>query len=260
MKNTWIARLSVAAALLFLTLEVSRCAAASDMDLILYNGRIVTVDAGFSIQQAMAVRGSRIEAVGANEDILRRGTDRTQVLDLAGKMVLPGLIDSHVHACDASMTEFDHPIGQMDTIPDILDYVRGRAEVLDDGQWSVLQQVFIARLREQRYPTRQELDAAAPQNPTVFRTGPDASLNTLALKLGQIAQLPLRRAGPMLRIIGIKAFLDGGMLTGSAYMREPWGVSTIYGIDDPNYRGVLFIPRDRLWRVGSGADSQGQRG
>jgi len=361
MKNTWITRLSVALTLLSLMLGASRCAAASDMDLILYNGKIVTVDAGFSIQQAMAVRGNRIEAVGSDEDILRRKTGRTHVLDLAGKMVLPGLIDTHVHACDAAMTEFDHPIGQMDAIPDILDYVRGQAGVLQDGQWIVLQQVFITRLREQRYPTRQELDAAAPQNPVVFRTGPDASLNTLALKLSQIdkdfrvadggpgyaekdprtgeptgilrgcnryikdrpsgrtptpkdrydrlltllkdyssvgitgicegsagqsnlqlyqkmldagdlpvrvaaqyyidtigpiekiqenirqiAQLPLRRGGPMLRIIGIKAFLDGGMLTGSAYMREPWGVSKIYAIEDPNYRGVLFIPGDRL--------------
>jgi predicted amidohydrolase YtcJ len=49
-----------------------------------------------------------------------------------------------------------------------------------------------------------------------------------------------------LRIIGIKMYLDGGMLTGSAYMRQPWGVSQIYGISDPAYRGVLFIPRDRL--------------
>jgi predicted amidohydrolase YtcJ len=49
-----------------------------------------------------------------------------------------------------------------------------------------------------------------------------------------------------LRIIGIKTFLDGGMLTGSAYMRQPWGVSDIYAITDPNYRGVLFIPKERL--------------
>src|SRR5262249_45046714 len=49
-----------------------------------------------------------------------------------------------------------------------------------------------------------------------------------------------------LRIIGIKTYLDGGMLTGSAYMREPWGVSDIYAITDPNYRGVLFIPKERL--------------
>jgi predicted amidohydrolase YtcJ len=50
----------------------------------------------------------------------------------------------------------------------------------------------------------------------------------------------------MLRIIGIKTYLDGGMLTGSAYMLEPWGVSAMYGIADPEYRGVRFIPQDRL--------------
>jgi predicted amidohydrolase YtcJ len=56
----------------------------------------------------------------------------------------------------------------------------------------------------------------------------------------------LRRPNDMLQIIGIKTFLDGGMLTGSAYMRQPWGVSKIYSITDPDYRGVLFIPRERL--------------
>jgi len=50
----------------------------------------------------------------------------------------------------------------------------------------------------------------------------------------------------MLRITGVKTFLDGGMLTGSAYMTKPWGVSKIYAIDDPEYRGVLFIPLERL--------------
>ena len=50
----------------------------------------------------------------------------------------------------------------------------------------------------------------------------------------------------MLRIVGIKCFLDGGMLTGSAYMREPWGVSSIYSIDDPTYRGLLYIPHEKL--------------
>jgi predicted amidohydrolase YtcJ len=50
----------------------------------------------------------------------------------------------------------------------------------------------------------------------------------------------------MLRTVGIKMFLDGGMLTGSAYMRKPWGLSEIYSIDDPDYQGVLFIPPERL--------------
>jgi hypothetical protein len=57
---------------------------------------------------------------------------------------------------------------------------------------------------------------------------------------------PNDRGDARLRIIGIKTYLDGGMLTGSAYLREPWGVSKIYAITDPDYRGVLFIPRERL--------------
>ena len=101
-------------------------------------------------------------------------------------MVLPGLFDSHVHCVGGAMTEFDHPIPDMETVQDVLDYFRKRAEVLADGEWIVLQQVFITRLREQRYPTRAELDRVAPKNPAVFRTGPDASVNTLALQLSGI--------------------------------------------------------------------------
>lgn len=330
---------------------------AADADLILHNGKVVTVDAKFSVQQAVAIAGGRILRVGTNADVLATKGARTELVDLQGKMVLPGLIDSHVHPTGAAMTEFDHPIPDMETIADVLSYIRGRAKVLAGGEWIVVQQVFITRLKEQRYPTRAELDAAAPQNPVLYSTGPDASLNTLALKLSKIdrnfkvtdggagfaekdpktgeptgilrnctryvksqpsgrqasdvdrserllalfkdynavgltgvidrnasaaalthyrtlldagkltvrlaashavgtggatesiqqairkvAEHPLCQGGPMLRVIGIKTFLDGGMLTGSAYMREPWGVSKIYAIDDPTYRGLLFIP------------------
>jgi predicted amidohydrolase YtcJ len=334
---------------------------AAGPDLIVFNGKVVTVDPDFSIHQAMAVESNRIVAVGRSEDIVKLKTDRTEMLDLTGKMVLPGLFDSHTHPVGAAMTEFDHPIPEMETVQDVLDYFKSRADVLEAGQWIVLQQVFITRLREQRYPTRAELDQVAPKNPVVFRTGPDASVNTLALQLSgidqdfrvtdggpgyaekdpqtgeptgilrslsrylkiretgrqatdrdrydrvlalfkdyssvgitaigdgdteqgdldlyqqmldrgelplricsqfhvdtigpleqiednirKVARNPLRRGGPMLRIIGVKTYLDGGMLTGSAYMSKPWGVSKTYAIDDPNYRGVLFIPRERL--------------
>ncbi len=336
-------------------------AIAADADLILHHGKVVTVDAKFSIRQALAVRGGRILRVGSDEEVLRTRGPATQVVDLGGKMVLPGLIDSHVHPGSASMTEFDHPIPEMETIADVLAYVRERARVVPKGAWIEVHQVFITRLREQRYPTRQELDAAAPDHPVLFATGPDASLNSLALKasgigkdfrvadggpgyaekdpatgeptgilrsctryvktqpsgrqpeerdrverllelfqdylatglttiadrdasaaeveryrklrdagrlplrlavsqhvetLGDIEKVkenirrigrdPLCRPDPRLRIVGIKTYLDGGMLTGSAYMREPWGVSRIYSIKDPKYRGLLFIPRQRL--------------
>jgi predicted amidohydrolase YtcJ len=135
-------------------LSVALCAiafaATPDIDLIIHNGRVVTADTGFAIHQAMAIRGNRIHAVGTNEDILRLKTAGTELLDLGGKMVLPGLIDSHVHCGGAAMTEFDHPIPQMDSVADVLDYIRGRA-ARRDGQWIVAQQIFITP-REQRYP------------------------------------------------------------------------------------------------------------
>jgi len=361
MKKAAPALLRVQITVLVLVFGLASPLPASEADLIVYNGKIVTVDSDFSIRQAMAIKGNKIVGVGSNEDILRLKSSRTEMLDVGGKMVLPGLIDTHVHPCEACMTEFDHPIPQMDSIGDVLDYIKMRAGILEDGQWIIVEQVFITRLREQRYPTKEELDSVAPKNPAVFRTGPDASLNSLALKLSNIdrnfrvtdggpgyiekdpktgeptgilrgcnryiksqasgkeptgqdsyqqlvklfkdynsagitgicdgsstesnlrlyekmlksndltirisaqqhidtigsieevekrirkvAQNPLRQGGPMLRIIGVKVFLDGGMLTGSAYMREPWGVSKIYAIDDPNYRGVLFIPKERL--------------
>ena len=170
----------------FLAFSQSNPAVASEADLILYNGKVVTVDSDFSIQQAMAVKDNRILRVGDNEVILRLKADTTEVINLDGKVILPGFIDSHVHPCGACMTEFDHPIPQMDSVGDVLDYIRWRADVLDAGDWIIVQQVFITRLREQRYPTREELDRAAPKNPVVFRTGPDASLNSLALKLSNI--------------------------------------------------------------------------
>jgi predicted amidohydrolase YtcJ len=334
---------------------------AAEADLILHHGKIVTVDKKFSIHEALAIRGERILRVGTNEEVLKTRGESTKMVDLGGKTVIPGLIDSHVHPWDAAMTEFDHPIPEMESVKDVLDYIRGRAAVVSAGEWIEVHQVFITRLREQRYPTRQELDEAAPKNPVLFATGPDASLNSLAMKLSKIdrdfkvtdggtgfaekdpatgeptgilrnctryvrtvatgrqptdidrmerllrlledyrsvglttigdrnasakqvngyrllhekgrlpvrvaisqhldtdgdldkiqkaiaaiARDPLCRKDAHLRIIGVKTFLDGGMLTGSAYMREPWGVSRIYSITDPKYRGTLFIPRNRL--------------
>src|SRR5678816_3144466 len=90
-----------------------------------------------------------------------------------------------------SVNTWDRPLFELpafETIADVLAYIRKRAELLKPGEWIDLQQVFITRLREQRYPSRAELDAAAPNHPVLFRTGPDASLNSLALKLSGIGR------------------------------------------------------------------------
>ena len=339
-------------------------AATAPPELIVYHGKIVTVDPQFRIAEAMAIAGERIVAVGSNDDVLRLAGPNTKRIDLSGKTVMPGLIDSHLHAVSGSMTEFDHPVPTMETIEDVLDHVRSRAAELPEGTWITISQVFITRLREQRFPTREELDKAAPKHPVLFRTGPDASINSLALKLSGIdrdfqitdgqpgiierdpgtgeptgiirnggrfikskgsgksatqedkadrlaamlaaynavgvtsitdrgvsdgsmklyeqlndsnrlscrvfltyvlnprasvediesriqtaANHPLHKYNNRLWLRGTKVWLDGGMLTGTAYMRKPWGVSSIYAITDPEYCGLRFIEPERLEQV-----------
>jgi predicted amidohydrolase YtcJ len=89
----------------------------------------------------------------------------------------------------------------------------------------------------------------------VDAVGPIESIRT---RIRAIADGPLRDADdPMVRVIGIKTFLDGGMLTGSASMLEPWGVSRIYSITDPQYRGVLLMPPERLLPIARAAAESG---
>ncbi len=345
-------------------LLLSRVSASAQVaDVVLFNGRIVTTDAQFRVVDAMAVRGDRIVAVGGREEVLRHAGPDTRRIDLHGSTVLPGLMDSHVHASEAAMYEFDHPVPDMETIADVLRFIRQRAAVAKPGDWIVLTQVFITRLRDQRFPTRAELDEAAPRNPVYFGTGPDAAVNTLALKMSGIdrnyqitdgkpgrierdadgeptgilrscsrlihlktgerepsvddrlqrlrllladynsvgitsiserdlgdqgidlyrrlrdtnqlncrvyvmysvdaqasledieqrmlsaAKSPLHEYNTMLWVRGIKTYMDGGMLTGSAYMLLPWGVSKVYSITDPTYRGMRFIDAGKLYQI-----------
>lgn len=328
------------------------------------NGRILTVDASFSEASTMAIRGDRIVALGeASVAEVVRGQKDVKTVDLGGRVMLPGLMDSHAHPVGAAMFEHDHPVPDINNIAQLLAYIRSRAKVLPEGSLISVAQVFITRLEEQRYPTRAELDEAAPRHPVRFSTGPDSMLNSMAMRLagidrdyklpeghpglvekdvqgeptgllrsvtanlpaakasrplsaedargllrslfkdynsvglttvadrgasasgiehyqklreagelsvrlrlshtfgvgGQwrtteraieaILEHPLRKDDPWLQIVGTKVWLDGGMLTGSALMLDPWGVSAIYGITDPEYRGTLKIPREDLVRM-----------
>ncbi len=91
------------------------------------------------------------------------------VVDLKGGVLLPGLMDSHAHPVGAALTESDHVIPDIEAIPDLLRYIASRAKVFPEGSLISVEQIFITRLREQRYPTRAELDGVAPRHPVVFR-------------------------------------------------------------------------------------------
>lgn len=90
--------LGMAIAIGVVALAAASTSAANAVDLILHHGKIVTVDEKFTIAEALAVTGDRIQAVGKNDDILKLATARTRIVNLQGKMVIPGLADSHVHA------------------------------------------------------------------------------------------------------------------------------------------------------------------
>src|SRR5690242_13001364 len=88
------------ACVLFLALGSARLAAQQPADTILHNGKVITVDKSFSIADAIAVRGDQIAAVGKEADVMKLAGPSTKVIDLKGRTVIPGLIDTHNHIHD----------------------------------------------------------------------------------------------------------------------------------------------------------------
>lgn len=154
-------------------------------DRVFYNGNVVTVDATFSVVSAIAISDGRILAVGDDAEIRRLSGTNTVSIDLEGKTVLPGLIDSHMHPDQASTSEIDHQIPDMRSIADVQEYVRTRANVVPEDEIIWVRTVFPTRLLERRYPSKAELDEAAPKHAVVFAGWiffPKASLNSVALE------------------------------------------------------------------------------
>jgi predicted amidohydrolase YtcJ len=337
-------------------------------DLIVHHAKIVTVDAQSRIAEAIAVKDGRVLALGEDEEIFKLSGPKTRVIDADGHTVLPGLYDSHVHPVGAALSELHGPLPKLDSLADVFAYIRKLAAARPEGDWIVLHYVFPTRLDEARFPTRAELDEAAPKHPVLFHAGPAGIANSMALKVSGITrdtpnptngvivkdpssgeptgmlrnaygvlkglpaeeraashddrrravkklfalynaegltsigdrnagrdaldlylelrdshELTLRvnvarsfnpygpreevvrhleelpgkdkRGGPTgtgdewVRIGPIKLFLDGGMLNGTAYMRQPWPKGDTYQIVEDNYRGLLFIPPEQLQMV-----------
>jgi predicted amidohydrolase YtcJ len=351
-----------------LTLLFVPALALADADLIVHHARVVTVDAKFSIAQAVVVSDGKIVAVGSNELAMKYIGPKTKVIDAAGRMVLPGLMDSHSHPVGAAMSEWKEPLPDLKSLKDVFAYIRKKAETTPEGKWIVIRYAFPTRLDDARFPTKAELDEAAPKHPVLYHSGPAGVCNSMALKVsgvtkdtpnpanGVVVKDPktgeptgmLRNAygvlkgvpgeaddakpadrraavkklfalynergltsvadrnasrgdldlyrelhkdgeltvrmnvarsfspygtreqiakhfddlpgddklgGPTgvgddwVRVGPIKIFLDGGMLNGTAYMREPWPIGPTYQVTEDDYRGLLFIKQDQLQMV-----------
>ncbi|MCW3107802.1 MAG: Exoenzyme regulatory protein AepA precursor, partial [Segetibacter sp.] len=331
-------------------------------DLILLNGKIVTVDKHFTIAKAVAIRQDKIIAVGSDNEIRKFAGSKTKVIDLAGRTVVPGLIDFHAHPDGAAVSELDQQIPDVHTIPELLDWIKDQASIKKQGEWIIHPKLFFTRLKELRQPSLAELDSVAPHHPVFLNGSYGGMINSAAIQASAITtetqnpgivrdkktglltgfirasafkllklppqkslsreqklkafQVMLKRynqygitsvcsgAGnkelfsvyqdlnkqnklttrifqnilvntsssmtvktlidtlkaftyvtgdgdAMVRIGALKITLDGGILTGTAYMREPWGdkAADIFGIDDTTYRGVVNYSREDLLAI-----------
>jgi len=333
-------------------------------DQILVNGKIITVDTSFSVAEAVAIRNSRFMAVGSTDDIEKLAGSSTIRTDLEGRTVIPGLIDAHLHPDSASTSELDDEIPDVRCIDDLMNWIKAQAGTKKKAEWIIHPIFFPTRIKEMRWPTLEELDTAAPQNPVFLNGTYVGMINSAAMRAANITNetenpgivtntatgqlsgllhassfhlLGIDQPPPMtyeaqldalermirrynqvgftglgsgsgdqstlnmyidlkkrdrltarifqninfpldirasaeeikrglihlgyhtgtgdewVRVGALKVWIDGGILTGTAFLREPWGAKAkeIYGLPDAAYRGEPRINKEALVTIGT---------
>ena len=228
-------------AFLILLLGLSSCAPSVPEglapDMVLHNGKIVTVDESFSIAQAVAIKDGRFVAVGSDGDILALSGTGTEVMDLEGKTVLPGFNDSHLHLA-WPVGEAPNPaipeLGAAGSIMEIVDIVRREVEAAspDELVWIPFGPSVVNQLSEKRWPNKFDLDPVSSDHPVILTFAADGVYvaNSVAL-----AKANLNRRTPQPHESGLMGEFEidrrTGQLTGvmkgrsAAHMlREPLGV------------------------------------
>ena len=160
----WLA--SVAAAVVIARSQVQPA------DIILSNGKVVTVDDRFSIAAAVAIRGERIVAVGTDRDVAAFAGAGTRRIDLAGRTVIPGLIDNHMHLLRAGTTwQYEVRLDGVESRKAALELLRARAKTTPRGEWIyTLGGWAMEQFADDKTPfTRAELDRAVPDHPALLQ-------------------------------------------------------------------------------------------
>jgi len=163
-------------------------ALAANADFIFINGRVISMDAKDTVFAGLAVKGERITAVGRARDVLAKEQGpKTQVFDLQGRSVLPGLIDAHVHALDAGLSEFRGALPPLDSIVAIQNFIRDKARTTPKGEWIVVPRTLPPRLVEMRMPVKADLDVVT-DHPVAFDASYVWSANSMALRISGITK------------------------------------------------------------------------
>jgi predicted amidohydrolase YtcJ len=162
-------RLAIVATLSF-ALPVSM-ASAQIADTVLFNGKILTVDKDFSVQQALAIGHGQVLASGTSAAIKKLAGDKARLIDLGGRTVIPGLTDGHIHGIRAALT-FGTEVNWIGvtTLKEALEKVRQAAKTQKPGSWIVVAGGWTEeQFEERRRPSAAEVTAVAPDNPVYIQ-------------------------------------------------------------------------------------------
>jgi len=142
-------------------------------DTLLLNGKIVTIDDQFPTREAIAIRDGRIVALGTTAEIRKLAGAKSRLIDLQGHTVIPGLIDSHMHAIRAALS-FSTEVNWIgaSSLAEAIGRIHEASRTMKPGAWLIVAGGWnVQQFKEQRRPTQAELLAAAPNNPVYVQLG-----------------------------------------------------------------------------------------
>jgi predicted amidohydrolase YtcJ len=166
------------------------CGRPAPADLVLHGGKVVTVDEEFSIHEAVAARGGKIVFVGSNRDVEKYILPSTEVIDLKGQLVLPGLIDAHahLHSLGSELTSLN--VTGTSSYQEIIDSVAIRVQSTEPGEWIVGGRWDQNDWEDKAFPVHGPLSEVSPDNPVFLSRidGNAAFANQKALEIAGITK------------------------------------------------------------------------
>ncbi|GGC76373.1 amidohydrolase [Thalassobacillus devorans] len=154
------------------------------------DGEVITVNAHDEVAEAIAIEGNKIIAVGSSEDILQLKNEDSEVIDLNGRTLMPGFIDSHLHITMYGTNELSISCKSehINSIEDLFVELKNRADETPKGEWIRAWGYNEQNMKEGRFPTKEELDSVSTDHPIIIvRTcGHISAVNSQALKLAEI--------------------------------------------------------------------------
>jgi predicted amidohydrolase YtcJ len=241
--------------LVALIVAIAEVAVAAPADRIIRGGPIVTVNPAQPAAEAVAIKGGRIVAVGSEADVMKHKGEATEVTDLAGKTLVPGFIDGHSHFFSLVDLQTQAlcaspPAGPCKSVADViaaLEKIRERRKI-GPGKFVIGFGYDPELLAEKRAPTKQELDAAFPENPVILVhvSGHGAMLNSKALAVyGVTAATPTPAGGVIGREPGSNE--PNGLLFETAFLPI---FSNVPGPDGDEAMQLLKTGQDLYLREG----------